>query len=175
MALRNAHPKHGFLTLHRPSNVDNPDVFHELVEALNQISETLPIFFPVHPRTRKMIERFDVKLSDRIHCLEPLSFGNALFLWKDAQVVLTDSGGLQEETTALGVPCITLRENTERPITIELGTNTLAGTQKASILKAFNDAMHNTKPGKKIPPLWDGKAAERIWSIILSSPVDNSI
>ena len=175
MALSEAHPRYGFLTLHRPSNVDNPDVFYELAEALNQISESLPIFFPVHPRTRKMIERFDVKLSDRIHCLEPLSFGNALFLWKDAQVVLTDSGGLQEETTALGVPCITLRENTERPITIELGTNTLAGTQKSSILNAFNDAMHNTKPGKKTPPLWDGKAAERIWSIILSNGVKNDI
>lgn len=174
-ALSEAHPTYAFLTLHRPSNVDNPDVFDELAEALNHISETLPIFFPVHPRTRKMIERFDVKLSDRIHCLEPLSFRNALFLWKDARVVLTDSGGLQEETTALGVPCITLRENTERPITIELGTNTLAGTQKASILNAFNDAMHNAKPGKKIPPLWDGKAAERIWSIILSHTVNNDI
>lgn len=175
VALKDDQPHYGFLTLHRPSNVDNPDVFYELAEALNQISETLPIFFPVHPRTRKMIERFDVKLSDRIHCLEPLSFRNALFLWKDAQVVLTDSGGLQEETTALGIPCITLRENTERPITIELGTNTLAGTQKSSILNAFNDAMHNTKPGKKTPPLWDGKASERIWSIILSHVVNNDI
>lgn len=174
VALKKANPRYGFLTLHRPSNVDDPNVLIEITETLNKISENMPIFFPVHPRTRKMIERFHVKLSDRIHCLEPLSFRNALYLWMDAQVVLTDSGGLQEETTAIGVPCITLRENTERPITIELGTNTLAGTQRASILNAFENTMSIKKSEKKIPPLWDGKTAERIWSIILSNVSNNN-
>jgi UDP-N-acetylglucosamine 2-epimerase (non-hydrolysing) len=158
---------YAFLTLHRPSNVDTRPVFCEIAEALNAIANRMPILFPVHPRTKKMMEEFNLHLSDNIFRFSPLSFKESLFLWKDARVVLTDSGGLQEETTALGVPCVTIRENTERPITIKLGTNILAGTQKASILKAFEEAIARPKNRFKVPPKWDGKAAERIWEILL--------
>ena len=119
--------RYAFLTLHRPSNVDDADTFRGIVSALNEIAEKTPIIFPVHPRTRKMAEQFGIEFSERITLLPPLGFKESLFLWKDAEVVLTDSGGLQEETTALGVPCVTIRENTERPITVEIGTNVLGG------------------------------------------------
>jgi UDP-N-acetylglucosamine 2-epimerase (non-hydrolysing) len=157
-----------FLTLHRPSNVDTRSKFNEITEALNAIAERMPILFPVHPRTKKMMDEFDLNLSNDIHLFSPLSFKESLFLWKDARVVLTDSGGLQEETTALGVPCVTIRENTERPITIKIGTNILAGTKKESILEAFEKAIARSKNQFKVPPNWDGRAAERIWKILLS-------
>lgn len=166
--LKSQNPEYGFLTLHRPSNVDNEAVFSGIAEALNQIADNLPIFFPVHPRTRKMIDLFGIKFSSQIHCMDPLSFKNALYLWKDAKIVLTDSGGLQEETTGLNIPCLTLRENTERPITLKLGTNVLAGTTKSGILKAYQKATGNKPEKVQIPPHWDGKAAERIWSILYS-------
>lgn len=158
---------YAFLTLHRPSNVDTKPVFCEIARALNEIADKMPILFPVHPRTKKMMEEFELQLSDHIFLFSPLSFKESLFLWKDARVVLTDSGGLQEETTALGVPCVTIRENTERPITIKMGTNLLAGTKKASILKAFEEAVTRPREQFKVPPKWDGKAAERIWEILL--------
>jgi UDP-N-acetylglucosamine 2-epimerase (non-hydrolysing) len=126
--LKKRHREYAFLTLHRPSNVDDPAVFNEIASALNEIAETWLIFFPVHPRTRKNIYEMGIRLSNNIFLLPPLAFTESLFLWKDARVVLTDSGGLQEETTALGVPCVTIRENTERPITVEIGTNMLTGT-----------------------------------------------
>jgi UDP-N-acetylglucosamine 2-epimerase (non-hydrolysing) len=125
----------------------------------------MPIIFPVHPRTKKMMEQFQIRFSENIKLLSPLGFKESLFLWKDAKVVLTDSGGLQEETTALGVPCVTIRENTERPITVELGTNVLAGTSKEGILKAYGEALEKAKHAV-VPPLWDGRASERIWGII---------
>ncbi|MFC1839880.1 non-hydrolyzing UDP-N-acetylglucosamine 2-epimerase [Thermodesulfobacteriota bacterium] len=165
--LKNNLEKYAFLTLHRPSNVDDIEIFEGIAEALNEISKDSPIIFPVHPRTKKMMEEFDIKLSENIHLLAPLGFREALFIWKDAAVVLTDSGGLQEETTALGVPCLTIRENTERPITIVMGSNTLVGNKKENILKHFHDVMENGKEGR-VPPLWDGKAAERIVEILLS-------
>jgi UDP-N-acetylglucosamine 2-epimerase (non-hydrolysing) len=155
-----------FLTMHRPSNVDDRETFSGIAEALNEISLGRPILFPVHPRTRKMIEKFDIRLSSNIHLLPPLGFRESLFLWKDAEVVLTDSGGLQEETTALGVPCITLRENTERPITIEVGTNLLAGTHRDSILNAYRAARYRGRKMSSLP-YWDGLAAERIWKILV--------
>jgi UDP-N-acetylglucosamine 2-epimerase (non-hydrolysing) len=158
---------YAFLTLHRPSNVDTKTMFSEIVEALNNIADKMPIIFPVHPRTKKMMDKFGINLSDSIFLFSPLSFKESLFLWKDARVVLTDSGGLQEETTALGVPCVTIRKNTERPITITLGTNILAGTKKDSILTAFKEAIARPKDQFKVPPKWDGKAAERIWKILL--------
>jgi len=158
---------YAFLTLHRPSNVDTRSGFSEIAEALNVIADKLPILFPVHPRTKKMMDEFNLRLSNNITLFLPLSFKESLFLWKDARVVLTDSGGLQEETTALGVPCVTIRENTERPITIKMGTNILAGTKKETILKAFEEAMERPKDQFKVPPKWDGKAAERIWRILL--------
>ena len=175
-----------FLTLHRPSNVDTKESFEEIAEALNHIAVERPIFFPVHPRTRKMIDEFNIRFSDNIMLLPPLGFKEALFLWKDAALVMTDSGGLQEETTALGVPCITLRENTERPVTIEMGTNVLGGTSKDSILKAYRDSMKKIGSwddrklggweagGKKkvVPTKWDGRAAERIWKTVLGLTID---
>jgi UDP-N-acetylglucosamine 2-epimerase (non-hydrolysing) len=154
------------LTLHRPSNVDDEKTLAGIVSALNEIARELPIFFPVHPRTRKMLGSFGMELSENIHTLSPLSFRESLFLWKDAMVVLTDSGGLQEETTALGVPCLTIRENTERPITIEQGTNVLCGCSKDSILHAFEDAISNRSRKYQVPPKWDGLASKRIWHVI---------
>jgi UDP-N-acetylglucosamine 2-epimerase (non-hydrolysing) len=126
-----------FLTLHRPSNVDSRETLAGIAGALNEISVETPIVFPVHPRTQKMLDEFDIQLDERISLLPPLDFKESLFLWKDAIIVMTDSGGLQEETTALGVPCMTLRDNTERPITIEMGTNTLAGNRKEDILNCY--------------------------------------
>ncbi|MFH1674681.1 MAG: UDP-N-acetylglucosamine 2-epimerase [Pseudomonadota bacterium] len=121
--LKQINKKYAFLTLHRPSNVDSREIFGQIAAALDEIAGERPIFFPVHPRTKKMIEQLDIRLSENVIMLPPLSFTESLFLWKDAEAVLTDSGGLQEETTALGVPCVTIRENTERPITVEIGTN----------------------------------------------------
>jgi UDP-N-acetylglucosamine 2-epimerase (non-hydrolysing) len=159
------HGNYAFLTLHRPSNVDVRETFGEIVCALNSIAERKPIFFPVHPRTKKMANEFGIEFSDRIFMLPPLNFKESLYLWKDAEVVLTDSGGLQEETTALGVPCVTIRENTERPITVEIGTNVLAGTKKENIIRAYDEAREKAKYSK-VPPLWDGKASERMWKVI---------
>ena len=158
-----------FLTLHRPSNVDSRTTLQGIAEALNCIAEERSIFFPVHPRTTKMMKQFHINLSSNVEILPPLGFKESLFLWKDAVLVMTDSGGLQEETTAMGVPCLTLRENTERPITIEMGTNVLAGTKKDSILDAYKKLIQNKKKKYAVPPKWDGRAAERIWKILLNS------
>lgn len=164
--LKQSQRKYAFLTLHRPSNVDNPEVFREIASALNEIACERSIFFPVHPRTKKMIGQLNIGLSKDIRLLPPLSFRESLFLWKDAEVVLTDSGGLQEETTALRVPCVTIRDNTERPITIEIGTNVLAGTTREGILQAYRDSLEK-KARAAVPPMWDGRASERIWEVLL--------
>ena len=160
-------PEYGFMTLHRPSNVDNRETLQSILDALDEISRELPLIFPVHPRTKKMFDKHGLELPENIATLDPLRFRDALYLWKAAKVVLTDSGGLQEETTALGVPCITIRENTERPITVELGTNILAGCTKDGLLDAYRIQLSGGKDCQ-IPPSWDGKASERIWDIILS-------
>ena len=161
-ALKKDIRRYVFLTLHRPSNVDSRETLSGIVEALNEISTEIPLFFPIHPRAQKKFHTFDIELSNCVTLLEPLGFMESLFLWKDAVMVITDSGGLQEETTALGVPCLTLRDNTERPVTIEMGTNTLAGNKKEDIIHCFWQIMKNGKPGATIPPKWDGNAAERI-------------
>ncbi|WP_218187916.1 non-hydrolyzing UDP-N-acetylglucosamine 2-epimerase [Desulfosarcina cetonica] len=148
---------YAFMTLHRPSNVDKKENFEKIVHAINIISTDLEIVFPVHPRTRKMIDRYGIQFSDRVHLMEPLPFRESLFLWKDARVVLTDSGGLQEETTALKIPCLTLRQNTERPITIEIGSNKLAGTSSHSILEAFQRVMGDTGDDYQVPSMWDAR------------------
>ena len=155
----------GFVTLHRPSNVDDPARLAALIEALARISERLPLVFAMHPRTRGNIEKAGLadklKAANLLAC-EPLAYLASLGLMREAKVVVTDSGGMQEETTALGVPCITVRDNTERPITIEEGTNTLIGSDPARILPVVEDILRGGgKRGRK-PPLWDGKAAERI-------------
>lgn len=157
------------LTLHRPSNVDDPVVLERLLTTLRGISERLPLVFPVHPRTEARIAEMGLsKLLDtpRIQRLPPQGYLAMLGLMSQARLVLTDSGGIQEETTALGVPCITLRENTERPITAEEGTNTVVGTDPARILAAFNDIItHGGKAGR-VPELWDGRAAQRIVNVL---------
>ncbi|MDL2270018.1 UDP-N-acetylglucosamine 2-epimerase (non-hydrolyzing), partial [Desulfosarcina sp. OttesenSCG-928-G17] len=160
---------YAFLTLHRSSNVDDETRFREIAAALNTISDEIPIIFPIHPRTRKMQKMFGISFSSRIHLLPPLGFQEALFLWKDARVVLTDSGGLQEETTALKKPCITIRDNTERPITLDQGSNILAGTSRNGILNAFHTVMTDSQKNFGIPPLWDGRAAERIWQVVVNT------
>jgi len=158
-----------FLTLHRPSNVDSKSRFEEIASALNHIAEKKPILFPVHPRTRKMMDKFEIRLSENINLLSPLGFRESLFLWKDASLVMTDSGGLQEETTAIGVPCVTLRENTERPVTINMGTNVLGGTSKDSIMKAYYESVKRRRKDFSVPSKWDGKASERIWTVLLDT------
>ena len=160
--------KYAFLTLHRPSNVDNRETFEQIASALNEIARERLIFFPVHPRTKKMVDQLNIKLSENVVMLPPLSFTESLFLWKDAEVVMTDSGGLQEETTALGIPCVTIRENTERPITLQMGTNILGGTRKDSILDGYRKSLERRGKPYEVPPKWDGKATERIWRVLNS-------
>jgi len=159
------------LTLHRPSNVDEKDIFGGLLNALIAIAEKLPIIFPVHPRTRGNIEKFGFAArvaESNIRLIEPLGYLDFMNLYSAARLVLTDSGGLQEETTALGIPCLTLRENTERPITIELGTNRLVGTNPEKIKQAAFSILENSeKKAARIPPLWDGHAAERICDALI--------
>ena len=165
-ARKNVNSQHyAIVTLHRPSNVDNPERLSDILDALSEISEDMPVYFPIHPRTEKNIERFHLKdklVDSNIELRAPMSYLEFLTLWKSANLVLTDSGGLQEETTALGVPCFTLRENTERPITVEEGSNTLVGTTKKGILENYQAFKNNSKRNGKIPRLWDGQTAKRI-------------
>lgn len=170
--LKNGLDRYIFLTLHRPANVDGKESMTAIAEALNRISEEHPIVFPVHPRTHKMLSTHGVRLSPGIHLLPPLNFRESLYLWKDSILVMTDSGGLQEETTALGVPCLTLRRNTERPITITTGTNVLAGTETGSILEAYRTVNDSTGRKGRVPPLWDGRASERIWKVLACSSLE---
>jgi UDP-N-acetylglucosamine 2-epimerase (non-hydrolysing) len=155
----------GVLTLHRPSNVDDPSTLRPLVRALREVADRVPLAFPVHPRTRSRIDALalgGILDTPRIALLPPLPYLDLLGLMAEAHLVLTDSGGLQEETTALGVPCITLRENTERPITVEQGTNTVVGSQPARILAAVESILRDGGKRGRVPDLWDGRAAERI-------------
>lgn len=157
---------YGLLTLHRPSNVDDPAVFARILDALEVIQHDLPLLFPMHPRTRNNLQtgHFADRLQ-RMHnlrLLDPLDYLGFLHLMSHAKVVFTDSGGIQEETTYLKIPCITVRENTERPITCEVGTNQLVGTQTDRILDAYQRILQGTLRTPSIPPLWDGHAAERI-------------
>jgi UDP-N-acetylglucosamine 2-epimerase (non-hydrolysing) len=156
---------YALLTMHRPSNVDDGAVLSRVLETIVEISQKLPVIFPVHPRTAKMIEKFGLteKLqSGNITCLPPLPYLEILGVMSSAKVVLTDSGGLQEETTALGVPCITLRESTERPITVDQGTNVIVGSDAELILSSLNEVLETGGKSGQIPEKWDGHAAERI-------------
>jgi UDP-N-acetylglucosamine 2-epimerase (non-hydrolysing) len=159
--------QYAMLTLHRPSNVDDGNTFSGILEALEEISKRLPIIFPVHPRTRKTIEQLG--FSDRIEkakglrVIDPLGYIDFLGLCSKAQLVLTDSGGIQEETTVLGIPCVTLRETTERPVTVEMGTNMVVGTEPGKITTAAFAALDGLKAQQhSVPPLWDGHTADRI-------------
>jgi len=160
---------YGVLTLHRPSNVDDPIVLERLLVTLRNISERLPLIFPVHPRTESRIKSLGLEpllSTPRIQRLPPQGYLEMLGLMSRARLVLTDSGGIQEETTALGVPCITLRESTERPITAEQGTNTIVGTDPEKILFAANEVLSKGGKAGQVPELWDGCAAQRIAVIL---------
>ena len=164
------------LTLHRPSNVDEKGAFARILDALEEISGRVPIIFPAHPRTRRMIDELGLtERTERIKNLvliDPLGYLDFLNLVSKAKLVLTDSGGIQEETTVLGIPCITLRENTERPITVEMGTNTVAGTDTGRIVAVANRALDNPPDqlNLRVPPLWDGKTADRILDALSEPP-----
>lgn len=158
--------RYGVVTMHRPSNVDDPVVFARVAGALRKIAAELPLIFPVHPRTRANIDRFGIDLGPDLILTGPQGYMAFLDLWKDAAVVLTDSGGLQEETTALGVPCVTLRENTERPVTVEEGSNVVAGTDPDKIMLEVRKILRGEGKQGRCPYLWDGKAAERIVDVL---------
>jgi UDP-N-acetylglucosamine 2-epimerase (non-hydrolysing) len=163
------------LTMHRPGNVDDKDILQGILEALSEIAKQVPIVFPIHPRTRKMVEKFGFshffnsgERVEGIWVTEPLGYLEFLHLNMNARLVLTDSGGLQEETTVLGVPCITMRPNTERPITCEVGSNVMVGSCKDTILREAFKILNGDVPQGRIPEKWDGHAAERIVQILLT-------
>jgi UDP-N-acetylglucosamine 2-epimerase (non-hydrolysing) len=157
---------YALLTLHRPSNVDDPLALQHLFEAINAIAAHIPILFPAHPRTAQRLA--GIHLHDRIKVIEPLGYLAFLGLMARARMVLTDSGGIQEETTVLHVPCLTLRENTERPITCELGTNILAGTDPTDILRHAMRVLNAPAPTNRVPEKWDGQAGGRIVDVLLA-------
>ena len=158
--------RYGVLTLHRPSNVDDPDMMRQIAGALTTIAAELPLIFPVHPRTRANLEKFGIDLGPNVTLIGPQGYMSFLNLWKDAALVLTDSGGLQEETTALGVACVTVRENTERPVTVDEGSNVLAGTDPARIVAEARKILAGQGKQGRRPHLWDGQAAQRIVAVL---------
>jgi UDP-N-acetylglucosamine 2-epimerase (non-hydrolysing) len=165
------------VTMHRPSNVDALEPLRRVFSALERISERLPIVFPLHPRTQRRLEEFGLfervaALAPRLRLIDPLGYLDFLRLFSGARLVLTDSGGVQEETTALNIPCLTLRDNTERPITITHGTNRLVGTNVEAITNAAFDALDHTR--ESLPPLWDGQAADRILNALLEQEMMNA-
>ena len=163
--------QYAFLTLHRPSNVDDKETLEKILKTIFKISEKTKIIFPAHPRTKKQIEKYKLKkylCGGNMEQVEPVGYLDALNLMKHSRFVLTDSGGIQEETTVLGVPCITMRENTERPITVHQGTSTLVGNNSGKIVRAVNQILTGKYKKGKIPELWDGKSARRIVKIIES-------
>jgi UDP-N-acetylglucosamine 2-epimerase (non-hydrolysing) len=170
---------YGVATLHRPSNVDHPETLRRILEALQKVGQTLPIMFPIHPRTRKTLEhsaavgyglRLDASAvtANAVYGLDPLGYLDFMALVAGARLVLTDSGGIQEETTALGISCLTIRENTERPVTVTHGTNRLVGTSPDTIVYEAERILASPRPKPSPPPLWDGRTSERIVSILLA-------
>jgi len=167
---------YGVVTLHRPSNVDEPAMLEKLMEALVDIGRQIPLIFPVHPRTRQRLASLDVPLvtslkgaqanGKGILCVDPLGYVDFMALVSSARIVLTDSGGLQEEASVLGVPCLTMRENTERPATVTHGTNRIVGTSTTKIMAEAWRVLDEPKPAPKRPALWDGRTSERIISIL---------
>ena len=158
---------YGLVTLHRPSNVDDPATLERILGALIELGAECPLVFPIHPRTRKVISGSKLKIpADRLRTIDPTGYLDFVKLTLSARLVLTDSGGIQEETTVLGIPCLTIRENTERPITIEVGTNRLVGTDAARILEEGRKILSSDPSPGQVPELWDGRAAERIVKII---------
>ncbi len=172
------------LTLHRPSNVDEQATFARILDALEDISQSVPIIFPVHPRTRARLNEYHfaerIERNENLRLIEPLGYLDFLRLYSGASLVLTDSGGLQEETTALGVPCLTLRENTERPVTVTMGTNIIVGTDTEKIVQAARRSLHSPRNNElrqlagadaTLPPLWDGHTAPRILDALIAASI----
>ncbi len=161
--------RYGLVTLHRPSNVDNPALLARILAALNNISRDLPLIFPLHPRIRQQLVGSQFAVSDsQLYFVDPLGYLDFLALQRYATLVITDSGGVQEETTYLLVPCLTVRENTERPVTITLGTNILVGHDMEHLRVEFRRILAGSGKQGQIPPLWDGHAAERIAEVIMA-------
>jgi UDP-N-acetylglucosamine 2-epimerase (non-hydrolysing) len=177
---------YALLTLHRPANVDGRETFLNILEGLGELAREYPVVFPAHPRTRNRVKELDLQgyfasnganvgsegrgaccASNGIHIIEPLGYLNFLCLMKNAALVVTDSGGIQEETTILGIPCVTVRENTERPVTVQSGTNVIAGTSRERIEVAIQRQMHDRKAGNGTPKKWDGEAAQRIIDVLI--------
>ena len=157
------------VTLHRPSNVDEPHTFRHILAALGEVARELPIIFPAHPRTQARMREFGIAAPGGVRVVAPMGYVDFLCLWSNARLVLTDSGGLQEETTALGIPCLTLRENTERPITVAHGTNRVIGADPDRIREAVGSIVRgNVAPVAQRPPLWDGHTAERIVDALIA-------
>lgn len=170
---------YGLVTLHRPSNVDDRPVFQGILEALGRVAERLPVLFPIHPRSESRVRAWKLESCfagamdgkpkiKGLFMVPPIGYLDFLKLMKHARLVLTDSGGVQEETTVLGIPCLTLRRNTERPSTIEMGTNKLVGIDPEMIVHSAVDVLEHGCRARSFPPLWDGKAAERIVKILLT-------
>ncbi len=157
---------YGLVTLHRPSNVDDPKQLKQIMSALSEIAEELKLFFSIHPRTAQIIKTNQITFSNEIEILEPLPYLSFLKLMRDSKIIFTDSGGIQEESTSLKIPCYTLRENTERPITISQGTNRLVKPKKENIISMFKKYRFNVNSDYKLPDGWDGKTSQRILKII---------
>jgi UDP-N-acetylglucosamine 2-epimerase (non-hydrolysing) len=155
------------LTLHRPSNVDEVNMLTGIMKVLESIAQSIQVIFPIHPRTKNQLDALNIKASRQIEFIEPLGYLEFLTLQNHAKVLITDSGGIQEETTYLGIPCLTLRENTERPITITEGTNVLVGRDMQKLQKEFELILAGREKKGKIPELWDGKASERIADVLI--------
>src|SRR5437016_14493136 len=169
LALRNGAgwQRFGVLTLHRPSNVDSTEKLSQLLGAIDAVAAEMPVIFPVHPRTKQRLTQGGIQHHPQLRLIPPVGYLDFLCLLSKAKLVLTDSGGIQEETTALGVPCLTLRDNTERPITISQGTNQLVGTHPDKIVAGAQAVLAGKAKTGRIPPFWDGRAAERIVEILL--------
>jgi UDP-N-acetylglucosamine 2-epimerase (non-hydrolysing) len=171
--LVNLYPERNFIlvTLHRPSNVDDPLVLHEILTALAEIGQETEVVFPIHPRTRQQIEAHGLdQLAGEVRIIEPVGYLDFLALQANASLVLTDSGGVQEETTYLGVPCLTARANTERPVTIMMGTNQLVESTSKALVPAIRSRLKEKRVIGSAPPLWDGHTAERIVNVFLDRP-----
>jgi UDP-N-acetylglucosamine 2-epimerase (non-hydrolysing) len=162
-----ARRKYILVTLHRPSNVDEPAMLETIIKTLAEVSNGIPVIFPIHPRTRQRLASINYQPSSlNLHLTDPVGYLEFLALQRDATAVITDSGGIQEETTYLGVPCLTVRENTERPITVEVGTNILVGQDMCRLKTELSAILAGHGKKGQIPPLWDGKAGERVAGII---------
>jgi len=162
--------RYGLVTLHRPSNVDDPAMLALIMNTLGAIGAKMPIVFPIHPRTRARIASFDIAIGahGNIQLIDPIGYLEFLCLQQQAKLIITDSGGIQEETTLLGVPCLTVRENTERPVTVSMGTNVLVGRDMVKLTSEVGCILAGEDKKGSVPPLWDGKAGERIAAILVA-------